>query len=349
MQDVKKVLLILLPIILILGAFIYSRASTKAVIVEKASSDRQVVAKTISASGEVTSNYLYELSFEGLGRINQLNVKKGDEVTKNMLLASAVSISDYNDIQSLRDSLDIAKRDKDVYVELYDTKRNSVGGENEYEANVRRFDEYISRAQANYNSALNSLSRLRITSPIDGTVVEVLREQNEVASVGQTVIKVADLSSLMFEVLIDQEDFGLLSVGDEVEIVLDSYKDKTFKGVVSTLPLFAQETGDFEVNIAITDSDTPILLGMKGDATVRIDETRTEVTAVSFDLLNEDDNGYFLWIDDNGVLKKKKIEIGLEGDFYTEVKTDLEGLAIVVPEQDSDPLEGMKVKYAKSN
>ena len=345
----KKAILISIPIILILGVVIYSRVSTKAVVVDKATSDKQVVVKTISASGEVTSNYLYELSFEGLGRINQLAVKKGDEVTKNMLLASAVGISDYNDIQSLRDSLDIAKRDKDVYVELYDTKRSSVGGENEYEANVRRLDEYISRAQANYNSALNSLSRLRITSPIDGTVVDVLKEQNEVASVGQTVVRVADLSSLVFEVLIDQEDFGLISVGDEVEITLDSYKDKTFKGVVSKLPLFAQENGDFEVNISITDAESQILLGMKGDATVKIDQTGGEVTALSFDLLNEDDNGYFLWIDSNGILKKKKIEIGLEGDFYTEVKTDLEGLAIVVPEQDSNPLEGLRVKYAKSN
>ncbi len=345
----KKTALILIPVILILGVIIYSRAGSKAVVVEKANSGKQVVAKTISASGEVTSNYLYELSFEGLGRINQLNVKKGDVVTKNMLLASAVSISDYNDTQSLRDSLDIAKRDKDVYVELYDTKRSSVGGENEYEANVRRLDEYISRAQANYNSSLNSLSRLRIISPIDGTVVDVLKEQNEVASVGQTVIKVADLSSLVFEVLIDQEDFGLISVGDEVEITLDSYKDKTFRGIVSTLPLFAQETGDFEVNISITATEKPILLGMKGDATVKIDRSSGEVAAVSFDLLNEDDNGYFLWIDDKGILKKKKIEIGLEGDFYTEVKTDLDGIVIVVPEQDSKPLEGLKVKYAKSN
>lgn len=345
----KKTILILIPVVLILGVIIYSRVGSKSVVVEKASTDRQVVARTISASGEVTSNYLYELSFEGLGRINQLNVKKGDKVSQNMLLASAVNVSEYNDIQSFRDSLDIAKRDKDVYVELYDTKRSSVGGENEYEANMRRLDEYISRAQANYNSALNSLSKLRITSPIDGTVVDVLKEQNEVAAVGQPVIKVADLSSLVFKVLIDQEDFGLLSIGDEVEIVLDSYKDRTFKGVVSALPLFAQETGDFEVNISISDADKPILLGMKGDAIVKIDRTSGEVTAVSFDLLNEDDNGYFLWLDDNGRLKKKKIEIGLEGDFYTEIKTDLKDAIIVVPEQDSNPVEGLKVKYAKSN
>lgn len=346
----KKLLLLIIPlVIIVLAVFISSKTRSKSITVEKASSEKQVVAKTISASGEVTSKYLYDLAFEGTGRINQLSVAKGDPVTKGMLLASAVNLSEYNDIQALRDTLDIAKRDKDIYVELYDTKRSSVGGENEYEANVRRFDEYISRATANYTSSLNALSRLRITSPIDGTVVDVLKEQNEVAATGQPVVRVADLSSLVFEVLIDQEDFGLLSVGDSVELTLDSYKDKTFSGEVSALPLFAQETGDFEVNIAITDSDKPILLGMKGDATVKIDETSKKVTAIAFDLLNEDDSGYFLWIDDKGILKKKKIEIGLEGDFYTEVKTDISGLTLVIPAQDSQPVEGLKVRYAKSN
>lgn len=346
----KKLLLLIIPlVIIVLAVFISSKTRSKSITVEKASSEKQVVAKTISASGEVTSKYLYDLAFEGTGRINQLSVAKGDPVTKGMLLASAVNLSEYNDIQALRDTLDIAKRDKDIYVELYDTKRSSVGGENEYEANVRRFDEYISRATANYTSSLNALSRLRITSPIDGTVVDVLKEQNEVAATGQPVVRVADLSSLVFEVLIDQEDFGLLSVGDSVELTLDSYKDKTFIGEVSALPLFAQETGDFEVNIAITDSDKPILLGMKGDATVKIDETSKKVTAIAFDLLNEDDSGYFLWIDDKGILKKKKIEIGLEGDFYTEVKTDISGLTLVIPAQDSQPVEGLKVRYAKSN
>ncbi|MEN9389755.1 MAG: hypothetical protein RLY61_839 [Candidatus Parcubacteria bacterium] len=346
----KKLLLLIIPlVIIVLAVFISSKTRSKSITVEKASSEKQVVAKTISASGEVTSKYLYDLAFEGTGRINQLSVAKGDPVTKGMLLASAVNLSEYNDIQALRDTLDIAKRDKDIYVELYDTKRSSVGGENEYEANVRRFDEYISRATANYTSSLNALSRLRITSPIDGTVVDVIKEQNEVAATGQPVVRVADLSSLVFEVLIDQEDFGLLSVGDSVELTLDSYKDKTFSGEVSALPLFAQETGDFEVNIAITDSDKPILLGMKGDATVKIDETSKKVTAIAFDLLNEDDSGYFLWIDDKGILKKKKIEIGLEGDFYTEVKTDISGLTLVIPAQDSQPVEGLKVRYAKSN
>jgi hypothetical protein len=45
----------------------------------------------------------------------------------------------------------------------------------------------------------------------------------------------------------------------------------------------------------------------------------------------------------------KKIEIGLEGDFYTEVKTDISGLTLVIPAQDSQPVEGLKVRYAKSN
>lgn len=346
----KKAILILVPTVLvIIGVFIFLRSGAKSIQVEAGSFDKRIVTRTVSASGEVTSNFLYDLSFEGAGRINQLNVKKSDAVTQGMLLASAVSASDFNDIQSLRDTLDIAKRDKDVYVELYGTNKDAVGGDNEYEVNVRRFDEYISRAQANYNSALNSLAKLRIISPIDGTVIDVIKEQNEVAATGQTVIRVADLSDLVFKVLVDQEDFGLISVGDQVELTLDSHKDTIIKGTVSALPLFALESGDFEVDIAVVASQNTILLGMKGDATIKIDETPTEVNALSFDLLNEDDNGFFIWIDEQGLLKKKRVKIGLEGDFYTEVKTQLDDLNIVIPAQNSKPIEGLRVKYAKSN
>jgi multidrug efflux pump subunit AcrA (membrane-fusion protein) len=113
---VKKLLLLIIPlVIIVLAVFISSKTRSKSITVEKASSEKQVVAKTISASGEVTSKYLYDLAFEGTGRINQLSVAKGDPVTQGMLLASAVNLSEYNDIQALRDTLDIAKRDKDIY------------------------------------------------------------------------------------------------------------------------------------------------------------------------------------------------------------------------------------------
>jgi hypothetical protein len=52
---------------------------------------------------------------------------------------------------------------------------------------------------------------------------------------------------------------------------------------------------------------------------------------ISYD---EDSNPY-VWVVESEKIKKLPIEIGLEGDLYTEVKTDLTGKSIVVPATES--------------
>jgi membrane fusion protein (multidrug efflux system) len=348
----KKILIVAVILVIIgIGALMYSRKSSLGVAkVEKIPVEQLEVLKTVTASGQVNARNEYDLAFEAGGRINKLYAQKGDLVTAGTLLADAVSNSEYNDIQSLRDARDIAIKDKEIYVETYATKPNAVGGINEYNANLNRFDELISRANANYNSALNSLANLRIIAPVNATVVDVLKETNEVAGGGQTVLKVADLNSLVFKVSVDQEDFGFVKVDQPVLITLDSYKDTTFSGKISNLPLFANSTGDFEVEIALDPAkDAKVLLGMTGDAEIQIDSTQKKVQALSFDAVSEDDKGKYVWIDENSVLKKKYIETGLEGDVYTEVRTTLADTQVVIPTEDTELKEGQTVEYEQSN
>ncbi len=345
---------IIIGIILVVGGgIIYmatQKASSKAVEVEKVSVEQTEVSKTVSASGEVKAQIEYELAFEGGGRISNLYVAKGDKVEKGKLLADAVSNSDFNDIQSLRDTRDIAIKDKEIYIETYSTNTSAVGGQNEYEANLSRLDELISKANANYNSAVNSLANLRILSPADATVVDVVKEANEVAGLGQTVLKVADLTNLVFKVSVDQEDFGFVKVDQPVLITLDSYKNTTFSGKITSLPLFANSEGDFEVEIAIEPAkDAQILLGMTGDSEIKIESTNEKVNALSFDAISEDDKGKYVWIDQDGVLAKKYVETGIEGDFYTQVITDLSNSTVVIPTEDVELTEGQAVKYAEGN
>jgi RND family efflux transporter MFP subunit len=348
----KKRLIIGIIVLAVIGLFFIFRrnSSSKPVEIEKVTLEQVEVSKTVSASGEVKANTELDLAFAAGGRINTLYVKKGAQVEEGQILADAVAVSNYNDIQALRDARDIAIRDKDIYIETYETKKEAVGGENEYYANIRRLDEIISRSNATYNSAINSLATMRIVSPANATVIDVLKEQDEVAVGGQTVLRIANLGDLVFKVSIDQEDFGFLKIDQPVLITLDSYKDITFSGKILTLPLFANSNGDFEVEIAIEPAkDALILLGMTGDAEIKIESTSDKVSALSFDAIYQEDDKSYVWIEENSKLKKKSVETGIEGDFYTQVKTDLSGVNVVIPTEDVELTEGQMVKYAKSN
>lgn len=348
----KKRIIIGIIIILIVGLFfvIKRNSGQKPVEVENVEVEEVEVSKTVSASGAVSANTELDLAFQAGGRINTLYVKKGQLITKGDLLADAVAVSSYNDIQALRDARDIALRDKEIYQELYETNKNAVGGENEYEANIRKLDEVISRSNATYASAINSLATMRITAPVNATVIDVVKNQDEVAVAGQTVLKVADLGDLVFKVSVDQEDFGFLQIDQPVLITLDSYNDVTFSGKIAELPLFANTNGDFEVEIKLDPAkDAKILLGMTGDAEIKIESTSQKVKALSFDAIYEEDGKKYIWIDQEGTLKKKEIKTGIEGDFYTQVETDLNDVNVVIPTQDVELEEGQPVKYAQSN
>lgn len=333
-----------LPIILLIigvALFFGRRASTN-VLVRKIQIKDRVVKKSVSASGGVKSKNQADLSFPLVGIVRTISIKEGDEVKKGQLLANLDTSTQYQSSQYYKDARDVALRQRDLFIEERETNEDLLGGKDSYEIKLREYNEVVSQADANYQSSLASLSKSYIYAPFDGTVVEVAVKESETVSTGTKVIRIADLNSMIFEIEVDQEDYGLLSVGQDVEIVLDAYPDYTFNGKINYLPLFANEdTDNFVVKIDFESyNNHELRLGLLGDAYMIMTETDSEVPSITFNEVSydEDDNP-FVWVLDGTKVKMFPIEIGLEGDVYTEVKTDLSDKVVVVPAKD-----GLEIK-----
>lgn len=347
----KRISIILVLLVIGLGYFNY--AKTKNVVeVNKVELENIKVRKTISGSGVVTSKNDSNLSFTSVGKIQKVYVEKGDTVINGQLLAQLNNTSVLEALQATKDARDIALRDLDLYIENYATNVDAVGGQDEYNINIRRLQELVSKAEATYQSQLASSNDTYLYAPFSGTIVDVLLEEGETTGIGTTVIKIADLNSLTFEVNIDQEDYGYIKLGLPVEVTLDSYDGDIFNGKVSELPKYVNDltNEDFLVDIDISSNDEnkPTLLGMKGDASIIVDETKNIVQALIFDSIYSDDTGSFVWVDENSMVNKKYIDIGLEGDVYTEIKTDLlSDIVISTAKSDTTFEIGQKIKYSQ--
>lgn len=332
-----------------LGIYVYSKNKTPTAIVEIVELERIQVAKTVSGSGTVTSRNVSNLTFPIAGQITEINVEKGDFVEKGEILARVFSSDAYLTSQSRKDARDVALRDLDLYKENYETNLSAAGGQDEYMIAIRRLQELASSAEATYQASLSALSKYYIQAPFSGTVLDVNGELGEISSVATYVVKLADLDNLVLEVDLDQEDFSLVRLGQKAEITLEAYPDVVLEGEVVETPLFVDSVDQesFVVKIKIAENkDYPVLLGMDGDVDININETEDEVNALSFDrIFFDDDNNAYVWINDNGSLVKKYVDVGLEGDIYTEITTDLSGLQIVVPSTTEVELEeGMNAK-----
>lgn len=342
------IFLVILIIAIALIGFLASR--NRVISVQKVEVQQKVVKKTVSASGIVKSFSEANLAFSATGKLTDINVKKGDKVAKNQYLAAIYNIPIQASAQSAKDLRDVALRNLDMHLENKSELEDSMGSDS-YAIETRRLNELVSKAEADYQAALGTVSNSYIYAPFDGVVIDTPYEIGEVAAAGATAIKLADLDNLLFEIELDQEDFGLLKTGQKVDITLDSFENKTFVGEVQDIPYFADGTSGkaFTVKISITDPEKDkILLGMTGDAYIVLESTDKEVDALTYDevLYDIDDKPYVL-VDNNGVAAKEYLTIGIDGDIYTELKNPVSKTIIKSTNKDIPLEEGQKVKIAE--
>src|SRR3990167_3505687 len=286
------------------------------------------VENTISASGIIKSENQADLAFASSGKINYLATIAGETVYKGQLLAQIYTFPQAQSAQSVKDSRDIAIRNKEAYIESFANASSDFHNSDEYKIQIRKYDELISQAESSYQSTIGSLDNLKIRSSFSGTVLNVTKDVGEIASAGETIYEVADLSKKYIEVAIDQEDFGKIKIDQPVHISLDAYADEVFEGKVYELPNSAEtgstNNGSFVIKIKVEDkanNQFPILIGMTGDVDVVIQKSEGVVTAILFDAIYTDTDGsYYIWTLVSGnIIRKKNIEIGVEGNLYTEV------------------------------
>ena len=100
-------------------------------------------------------------------------------------------------------------------------------------------EEDLAVAQAQVDAAQAALDLLEIQlamtgikAPIDGTILFRLVEPGELAIAGSPVITLIQLEKLRLTVYLPEDKYGIVDLGDEVEVRVDSYPEKVFKAKV---------------------------------------------------------------------------------------------------------------------
>jgi HlyD family secretion protein len=91
-----------------------------------------------------------------------------------------------------------------------------------------------------YSPSINMSER--ITSPIDGILLERLFEPTELASPGDVVMVVADLNQLELRVYAPEDRYGQFSLGDVYPVTVDSSPGDVFNARISRIASKAEFT-----------------------------------------------------------------------------------------------------------
>ena len=341
---------------------------SKGKTVDVATISRQVISPSILSSGFLAHEEEVMLSSEVIGKVDELMIEEGDSVNagdlvlrvddKNFLagLEQSEASVRINTIDIERQELRISNLERQFArsSRLYE---QDLIGEEEYESlrnqlDLARIDfssskERLTQAEAQLDQVLDNLSKTKIISPIDGVVTSLDIKVGETAIAsstnipGSSLMTIANPASIYTEVLVDEADIANIEIGQKAEIVAIAYPDQPMTGVVrfiaNTAKIAAGRTGlSFVVKIDITDPGEVVLRpGMSCRAEI-FTQQEQNVAAVPIEaIIFEEDRAelrseHFIFINDNGVARKTKVEIGLSDDEYQELISQVDSNVEIV-------------------
>jgi HlyD family secretion protein len=82
---------------------------------------------------------------------------------------------------------------------------------------------------------IEQVKRSRVTSPLNGTIIEKYAEEGEITVTGKPLVKIADLSVIRLKVYVSGAQLGKVKIGQECTVRIDrGEKDyQNYKGIVS--------------------------------------------------------------------------------------------------------------------
>lgn len=352
----------------------------------------KIAFKNIKSSILASGHLLYEeqvlLSPEVIGKVNTIFVKEGQKVSKGDLLL-------HLDDQTYRAEVaqqEAAVRQQRIVIEQQ--QLNVANQENQYKRKVelhrmkmiadvqiddaryavdaarielRNSRSRLEQVEAILKQSNERLAKTNIKSPISGTItaLDIKVGETAVASqvsiAGSSLMTIANTSTMITEVNVDEADIAKITVGQEVEIHTAAYPETPIKGEVLTIPLSpkanpAQAQGGASLarnyNIKVKLSDTKNLTlrpGMTCRAEIFVASSgKSLALPLQAVLSNNDENTelapkkngrkekveikteYYVFIDNAGKAEKRVVTIGVSDDSEQQILSGVkEGESVI--------------------
>jgi HlyD family secretion protein len=376
--------LIILGVVVALVALAYFKSNSAGEVfqVNLANAEIQEIKSSILASGTLIYKEQVQLRSEVIGQVSEVLIEEGDQVSQGQVLmrleprtfaADVEQQAAYVRIQTIA----IERQEKQLEniasqwqrnLNLYERKMIGQDAfeliDNQYalaKIDLRSRGEALLQAQATLDKAQERLDKTEFRSPINGVATSVDIKVGETAISGTTniagsnLITVADPSSILVEVEVDEADIANIELDQRADIYAVAFPDTALSGVVKTIATSAKRTDrrqglSFTVKILLDGNDdiairpgmscrAEIYTNMKGDtvavpiqAVVFEDETEDSVNldteqdedSVSVGASSVAVSKSFVFIMVDGLAVKREVELGISNDQLQEIISGLE-------------------------
>jgi HlyD family secretion protein len=200
------------------------------------------------------------------------------------------------------------------------------------QAKIAQAQAQVSEDEANLKQLEEQLSYTDITSPIDGIIlsrdVEIGDAVSSILVLGSSatlVMTLGDTSQVYVKGKVDESDIGRVYLGQPARIKVESFKDKTFKGVVTKISPMGVEKDNvttFEVRVSIDNPGGELKAEMTANAEIILDEHKNVLQIPEGAIIYDKDRNASVQVPDpkgKDGQRKVAVNIGISNGAKTEV------------------------------
>lgn len=194
------------------------------------------VVEDLNSVGTLRSNEAVMVRPEVAGRISQLNFHDGQPVKKGQLLVAFEAGVNRAEVRQARAELDIARANLARNEDL--AKRNfiSTRARDESAANVQVLEAKLALAEA-------KLAKMEIRAPFPGVVGMRNVSVGDYVKDGADLVNLEDISSVKVDFRVPEKYAGQIRPGQQIEVMVDAFPDKSFKARVDAIDPQVDSTG----------------------------------------------------------------------------------------------------------
>ena len=339
------------------------------------------IMSTVTATGELNAINVIAVGTQVSGIIQEIYADFNSQVKAGQLIAlidpsvlqltlkeSEANLAVYQaSVASAQASLSDAERKLARNRELFarkliarsevDTSETDVAMKR---ASLQEARSRVTQGRAAVERARTNLNYTRITSPVNGVVIDRQVDAGQTVASGYqtpTLFKVAeDLTSMKIETKVDEADIGTVREGQDVTFRVDAFPDEIFAGKVVQVRI-APSTSDnvvtYTVIIHVDNSDLKLKPGMTANVSIEtakaVNVLRLPVASLRFtppeellatisfdrDILTQKKtlNTGIVWPERNGVMMRPvQVETGITDGRYVELVREV----LQSPRRDSE-------------
>ena len=377
----KNLIIVGVIVALVAIAYFKQTGSSTVVSVNVELAKIEEIKSSILASGTLIYKEQIELRSEVIGQVSEMLVEEGDKVSKDQVLmrldprtfnADVEQQQAYVRIQTI--AIERQKQELKNITSKWQRNKNlferKIIGQDAFELvdnqyalakiDLRSREEALTQAQATLDKALERLEKTVFRSPIDGIATSVDIKLGETAISGSTniagsnIITVADPSSILVEVLVDEADIANIEINQSADVFAVAYPDQALKGHVQNIATSAKRSSyrqglSFTVKILLdTTADIDVRPGMscraeiftkiKGDTiAVPIEaivfedgddessdvDTEQDSDSISVRVANNTSSASHVFLLIDGKAVKRDVELGISNDRLQEITSGL--------------------------